>query len=108
LNKMIIYTQLQKDVAKYETIAPHVAVAKRMQERGFTVAPGSIIRYVVTKGDGSIAERAQLPNEAQSYDPEYYITNQILPAVENIFEAAGLEFNKALEEKDQSSLGQFI
>ncbi len=108
LRKMIIYTQLQKDIARYETIAPHVAVAKKMQQSGFAVGPGSLIQYVVAKGDGSIAERSQLPNEVREYDAAYYIEHQILPSVEKIFEAAGVDLMKALDEKEQSSLSEFI
>lgn len=108
MKKMVIYTHLQKDISNYETIAPHVAVAKKMQKQGFNVTQGSIIRYVVSKGEGSIAEQAQLPNEVASYDPDYYIEHQIIPAVERIFEAAGVDFEKALNEKEQSSLGEFI
>jgi len=108
VRKMTIYTHLLKDISRYETIAPHVAVAKKMQKQGFNVTPGSIIRHVVAKGDGTIAERSQLPNEVKEYDSEYYIEHQIIPSVEKIFEAAGVDFHEAIEEKEQSSLSEFI
>lgn len=108
LRKTIIYTQLQKDLSKYETNAPHVAVAKNMQKQGFPVNPGLIIKYVVGKGEGNIGDRAKLPNEIDSYDSEYYIENQIIPAVDKIFEAAGIDFVKATTEKEQVSLKEFI
>ncbi len=108
MRKMIIYTQLAKEISSYETIAPHVAVAQKMQKQGFNVIPGSIIRYIVGKGFGSIAENSQPPNEVREYNIGYYIEHQILPSVEKIFEAAGVDFKKALEEKEQSSLNEFI
>lgn len=108
LQKMIIYTQLQKDILAYETIAPHVAVAKKMQQHGFNVTAGSLIEYVVASGSGSIAERSFVPSEVREYDSEYYVNNQILPAIEKVFEAAGVDLQQALEEKEQSSLGEFI
>ncbi|MBN2421511.1 DNA polymerase, partial [Candidatus Woesearchaeota archaeon] len=108
LRKTIIYTQLQKDLSKYETNAPHVAVAKNMQKQGFPVNPGLIIKYIVGKGEGTIGEKAKLPNEAEAYDSEYYIENQIIPAVDKIFEAAGIDFVKATAEKEQVSLKEFI
>ncbi len=108
LRKMIIYTQLQKDVSKYETIAPHVAVAQKMQKEGFTVVPGLIIKYIVTPGDGSIAERSQLLSEATEYDSSYYVEHQVLASVDKIFEAIGVDIRKALDEKEQSSLAEFI
>jgi len=108
LRKTIIYTQLQKEITRYETIAPHVAVAKEMQDKGFNVAQGSIMRYVVSKGEGTIAERSHMYTEDNDYDPEYYVEHQVLPAVDKIFDAADISFNKTIEEKEQSSLSQFI
>lgn len=108
MRKMIIYTQLQRNIKTYETIAPHVAVAQKMEKQGFNVAPGSIIQYIVAKGEGSIAEKAQMPNEVKEYDSDYYIDNQIVSSVEKIFEAAGVDFRKALNEKEQANLSEFI
>jgi len=108
LRKMMIYTQLSREISSYETIAPHVAVAQKMQKQGFNVIPGSIIRYIVGKGEGSIADNSQLPNEVKEYDADYYVEHQIIPSVEKIFEAAGVDFRNALDEKEQSSLSEFI
>ncbi len=108
LKSTTIFTQLQKDISEYETIAPHVAVAQRMQKMGFNVMPGSIIRYVVSRGEGSIAERSVLPNEVVEYDPLYYVEHQIIPSVDKIFEAAGVDFLKALEDKEQVTLKEFV
>lgn len=108
ISKMIIYTNLQKDLSKYENIAPHVAVARKMLAQGFSVAKGSIIPYVVSSGEGSIAERSTSPNEVKEYDAEYYVEHQIIPVVEKIFEASGIDLNKTIEEKEQSSLSEFI
>jgi len=50
----------------------------------------------------------KLPNEVKEYDADYYVEHQIIPSVEKIFEAAGVDFRNALDEKEQSSLSEFI
>lgn len=108
LKKTMIYVQLQKELSQYETVAPYVAVAKSMQQKGFNVVPGVIIKYIVSPGEGTISEKSKLPAEAETYDSEYYIHNQIIPAVEKIFEAAGVDFLKVLNANEQSNLSEFI
>jgi len=109
LKKTIITTQLQKDIKSYASISPHVAVAKKMEEKGIKLSIGSRISFVVTKGKGRIRDRAKLPEEVKNneYDPDYYINNQILPAVDKIFEVLGYS-SKEILEKEQSNLKSFL
>jgi len=108
IEKVIIRTQLKKEISAYAAIGPHVAIAKKMKAKGLSVGPGSIIKYVITKGKGRIREKAKLPEEAQEYDDEYYINNQILPSVERIFEVLGFKKQDIIEEKSQSTLGKYL
>ncbi len=110
LSKVIINTQLQKELASYDAIAPHVAIARKMRAMGKPVAAGSTIKFVVVQGKDKIRDRARLPEEVKEdeYDPEYYINNQILPAVEKIFEVIGINIKEMLEGKDQSKLQRFL
>lgn len=110
VEKMIIKTQLKKNIERYDLVGPHVAVAQKMKEKGMYVGPGSVIRYVVMEGKGRIRERAKLPEECKGneYDPEYYINNQIVPAIENIFNAVGYSQEQITEAISQSKLGKFI
>ena len=109
LDKVIMYTQLQKDIGDYDSIAPHVAVAKKMQQKSILVGPGSMIKFIVTKGNGTIGERAKLVDEVKQndYDPDYYVNNQIIPSVDKIFDILGYSKEELLESKDQSKLGEF-
>ncbi|MFC1800878.1 DNA-directed DNA polymerase [Nanoarchaeota archaeon] len=109
-SKVIINTQLQRDVASYDSIGPHVAVAKRMMGMGQDVGPGSLIQWVVTPGKGIIRERAKLPEEISEgeYDDDYYINNQVVPAVERIFNVLGYTKEALSESKDQSKLGEYF
>jgi len=107
---VVIRTQLQKDIRDYVQIGPHVAVAKRMKAKGLSVGPGSMIKYVVIKGNGMIRDRSRTVDELkdEKYDSDYYINNQVVPAVEGIFSVFGYKKSDIISEKDQSELGKFF
>ncbi len=91
LEELAIYTQLTKKISSYKNIEPHVIAAQKLEKAGVKVSPGMIIGYVIVKGSKKISFRAE-PVELVSiddYDPEYYIENQIMPAVQRIMEAIG-------------------
>ena len=91
LEDLAIYTQLTKKIQSYKNIEPHVIAAQKLEKKGKKVYPGMIIGYIIVKGSKKISFRAE-PVEFVSindYDPEYYIENQIMPAVQRIMEAIG-------------------
>ncbi len=106
IEEVIIREQLTKPVEEYKQMAPHVKVAMMLKKMGKRVEPGALIEYVVQPGVGSISERAVPAELARDYDAEYYIENQVLPAVMRLFEA----FGKSTEELRgrQASLDQFF
>ncbi|MBI2548479.1 ribonuclease H-like domain-containing protein [Candidatus Woesearchaeota archaeon] len=110
LEKVIMRTQIQKPLHTYDQIGPHVAAARRMEEQGMPVTPGSMIQYVIIKGTEKIRDRARLPHEAKAkdYDAEYYINNQIMPSVERIFEALGYEKDQLTQKTKQKKLDVFF
>ena len=112
IEKVVIHTQLQKAVSEYDSIGPHVAVAKRMIDKGIPVGPGSLIKYVITKGKDKekIRDRARLPEEISKddYDSDYYINNQIIPSVEKIFEVLGFEKDDLINSLNQSRLDTYF
>ncbi len=110
LKELIIKTQIRKDIDSYESIGPHVKVAERMKQLGMPVGIGTLIEYVIVEGKGPLRDKAKLPEECQDgeYDSEYYINNQIIPAVQNIFEATGYAKEDIVKEKGQSSLNDFF
>jgi DNA polymerase I len=92
IEDLTLYTQLTKNIASYKNIGPHVVAAKKLIEKGRDVAPGMVIGYVITKGSQKLISKRAVPAEfvkVEDYDVEYYIENQILPAVIRIFEAMG-------------------
>ncbi|WP_457742082.1 DNA polymerase [Thermococcus sp.] len=91
--KLVIHEQITRDLKDYKATGPHVAVAKRLAARGVKIRPGTVISYIVLKGSGRIGDRAIPADEfdpaKHKYDAEYYIENQVLPAVERILKAFG-------------------
>jgi DNA polymerase, archaea type len=110
VNKVIIHTQLQKDLDSYTSIGPHVAIARKLKSKGYDIVTGMVIEYVVTEGKGRIGDRAKLPSEVidNKYDADYYVNNQVIPTVERIFEVLGYKKDDIVSHKDQISLSSFI
>jgi DNA polymerase I/DNA polymerase-2 len=109
IDKMIIHTQLTRPLKEYEQIGPHVVAARKALQRGRPIAEGSMISYVITKGSGMISERAEPAEDADNYDPEYYVNNQVLTASLRILAALGCTEEDILSEGEvQYSLDTFI
>ncbi len=110
MDKLVIRTQLTRPIEAYESIGPHVAVAKRMVQKGYEVVPGTLISFVVGRGSGLVRERAKLVEELEEgrYDVDYYVKNQIIPAVNSIFLVLGYQEEDILKEKEQKGLGEWF
>tara|TARA_Y100000310_G_scaffold281722_1_gene302380 strand:- start:19553 stop:22003 length:2451 start_codon:yes stop_codon:yes gene_type:complete len=110
MEKVIMHTQLKKDISEYDARGPHVAVAQRLRNQGVNVGPGSLISFVVTQGSDIIRNRSKLPEEVKenNYDSDYYVNNQVVPAVERIFNVFGYSKEELLETKDQTKLEGFF
>ena len=113
LEDLIIHTQITKNLSSYKQIGPHVMAARILQEHGQEIKKGTIVRYIIKKGKGPISQRA-IPyeySEGIEYDANYYINNQILPAVSRIMESLGYDEKKLIEYSNnerQVSLDEFF
>ncbi|EKF85654.1 DNA polymerase domain-containing protein [Methanobacterium formicicum] len=110
LEDLVIHTQLTKNPDKYKQMAPHVLAAKKAIARGRKVGRGSIIRYIVVKGKGPISQRAEPLEDVDvaNYDPNYYIENQVLPAVSRIIDSLGYSHEEIVHQEKQTSLDAFF
>lgn len=111
-NKIIIRTQLKKPLSEYKAVTPHVTIARKMLAEGMPVNQGMLIEYYIAESDNKKAlkrDRAFLPDETKPYDIDYYLKNQVLPAVENIFQVFNINVNDLIEKqaKNQKSLAEF-
>ncbi|MDP3989688.1 MAG: DNA-directed DNA polymerase [archaeon] len=110
LKKLVLKTQLTREISQYKSIGPHVVVAMKLAEKGEPVIPGTVVRYIITNGSGLVRERAQIPEECKEgeYDAEYYLNHQLLPAVSSIFLVLGYSEENLLGKAEQKGLGDFF
>lgn len=110
LEDLIIYEQITRPLAEYKTIGPHVKAAQKALARGRPVGEGVVIGFVITKGKGSISERAEPVEDVKQnqYDVDYYIKNQVLPASMRVLKALGYTEEEVLEGKIQKKLEAWI
>ena len=107
--ELIIHTQITKPLNQYKQIGPHVVAAKRIEEHGIKVSRGTIIQYIIVKGKGSISDRA-IPydySEGYEYDKDYYINNQLIPAIERIMYSFGYT-KRDLEDMSRGEVQQSL
>lgn len=111
--ELVIHTQITKKLDDYKQIGPHVIAARQLESNGIRVGKGTIIQYIVSKGKGSISERAVAYEYSDNveYDREYYINHQIIPAVSRMMEPLGYTKENLLELAEgerQQSLDAFF
>ena len=107
--ELIIHTQITKPLNQYKQIGPHVVAAKRIEEHGIKVSRGTIIQYIIVKGKGSISDR-EIPydySEGYEYDKDYYINNQLIPAIERIMYSFGYT-KRDLEDMSRGEVQQSL
>ncbi|MBS1266963.1 MAG: DNA polymerase [Candidatus Woesearchaeota archaeon] len=108
IKDLVIHTQLQKELSEYQSIGPHVAVARILKKKGFDVGPGTVIQYVISEDGDKIRDRAKPVEDCKNYDENYYINNQVIPAVDKIFEVIGYSKENLLASLDQKKLDKFF
>jgi DNA polymerase I len=111
---LVIWKTLTKPAEEYEVKASHVEAAKMLKAKGWELAVGDKIGFVVVTGEGRLYERVK-PYMLASYDEldlEYYVSKQIVPAAARILESFGtteeqlLQFKKG--EKETRKLTDFL
>lgn len=109
LKELVISTQITKGLGEYENVGPHVMAARKAQKLGKTIRPGELIQYIITKKGSSISDKAVMVGFANEndYDAEYYINNQVLPAVMRVLEALGYQKEELKGHGRQMTLGGF-
>ena len=105
LDELMIRTQLRRPLGEYIAEGPHVVAAKKMVEQGVSVSVGMLIEYFVGEGSGKrIGDRVYLAGDKVKYDIDYYLNNQVIPAVENIFDVFGVDVKSIIDGSEQKKL----
>lgn len=95
VDKFAINTRLSKDPKQYAAgkTMPLVQVALRLKEQGKMIKAGTVITFVISKGEENTqpAERARalkemITNRDLKVDPEYYLEKQLYAPVERLVE----------------------
>jgi DNA polymerase I len=98
---LIIWKTLTKAAEEYEVKASHVEAARMLKEKGWELAVGDKVGYVVVVGSGRLYQRVK-PYKYASYeevDVEYYVSKQIVPAAARILESFGVTEEQLLQPK---------
>ena len=106
LKDLIIIEQITKPLSEYKAIGPHVAAARKIKERGRPIGEGMPILFVITKGKGSISERAEPFEDVdiKDIDNDYYISHQIVPAALRVLTVLGVTEEELIGESLKSFL----
>jgi len=97
IEKLVITKGISKRLEDYKGIQPHVELVKKLRKRDAASAPGlgDRIGFVIVKGLQLLSERAEDPDyiikHGLKIDSKYYLENQILPPLERVFEAIGVD-----------------
>jgi DNA polymerase I len=112
---LIIWKTLTKPPEQYAVRAPHVEAAKMLMEKGWRLAGGDKVGFVILAGKGRFYNRVK-PYVFAKYDEvdvDYYVTNQVVPAAARILEFFGvsekdLVIGEKREAKDAKSLMDYV
>jgi DNA polymerase elongation subunit (family B) len=105
MEDLMIKTQLRRPIDEYTAEGPHVIAAKRMQEAGVPISTGILIEYFIGEGSSKrIGDRVHLSGERAKYDIDYYLNNQVIPAIENIFDVFGVDIKAFIDGESQKKL----
>jgi DNA polymerase I len=97
IEKLVITKGVSKKLEDYKGVQPHVELVKKMKKRDAATAPGvgDRIGFVIVKGLQLMSDRAEDPEYVKQHglkiDSKYYLENQILPPLERVFEAVGVD-----------------
>jgi len=91
ISDIAVRTMLGKELTEYKATGPHIAVARKLQKQGHEMPQGTVISYIITKGAGSISQRAEPTDKIsiKDYDIDYYLHNQILAVALRVLGSLG-------------------
>lgn len=86
---LVIKRRVSKEIEEYTQYTRNVAALERASDRGFSVAPGEDVEFVVVDDSKSSRERVALAfEEPSTYDTEYY-SELLIRAAESIVSPLG-------------------
>lgn len=104
-DQFVMYTQIRKDLNNYSSVGPAVSAARKAVARGEAINE-SYVGFIVSNNGKTISERAELADFVKpgDYDSKYYIENQIIPSVKNIFSVFNISEDQLMSKPSQKKL----
>lgn len=123
-DELIIRKTLKKKIKNYKSKQAHVRAAEKAKRKGYKIKPGGKVGFVVIARKGeTIGDRAYPITMIEEYekgkvkiegmggsysiDKDYYINNQIIPAVSRILNYFGYTKNELKDQPTQRTFGEF-
>lgn len=110
-SKLIIQTFVHKSLESYKTLNPAMSAVKNAKDKGKKFKVGDLVEYIVTEKSGkTISEKSQIAEfvKEKDYDSDYYINNQLIPALLPIMEEIGVTKDELITNTKQKGLGEFF
>jgi len=110
-SKLIIQTFVHKSLESYKTLNPAMSAVKNAKDKGKKFKVGDLVEYIVTEKSGkTISEKSQIAEfvKEKDYDSDYYINNQLIPALLPIMEEIGVTKDELITNTKQKGLGDFF
>ncbi len=111
MEEVIIRSQIKKPIEEYRSITPHVVAAIKMKERKMPFDIFTPVEYYIAESSTKsklIRDKVKLKDEKGGYDINYYLQNQIIPSVENIFQVFKINVKDFIDGKKQENLKKWF
>jgi len=114
IEKLVVTKSISKPLKQYKGIQPHVELVKKMRKRDPSSTPGvgDRVGFVIIKGLQLMSDRAESPEYIKQnnlkIDSKYYVESQIIPPLERVFEAMGIDKTELISTGKQILLTDII
>jgi DNA polymerase, archaea type len=108
---LVIQSIVHKNTNKYKTINPAVFAIEHAKKNAFDFKSGDLVEYIITNIDSkNISSKARISKlvKEKDYDVNYYLNNQLIPAVHPILEVFGITKDELLNGKKQTGIKEFF
>jgi DNA polymerase I len=112
IDDLTMTRMFSKNASRYKNKQPHITVVEKIEERtGSPPAVGERIPFVIIAGKDLFVNRAEDPEYVREHnipiDVDYYIKKQVLPPVERILDAFGVNIGNLDYDSKQKGLFDF-